>query len=270
MKRLLLLAISLLAINSFAQSNTSLPKGTLSVQSVTYNASYLPTKNWPCKTVSITPEKVVIGKRSYDVLSVKSIGNASTKYTIKDKEDTILHSLVYQDKNGDITIAFSDYIFKCSNSAASLPILSDMDAVDGNTKTSGGTLQDLSNSDNVQIEEYVKAEEEEEEEESIPFQVVEVKPSFQGGDANTFSKWVNTQLKYPETAKRNGVQGRVILVFTVCKDGSVKDVKVLRGCSPELDKEAVRVVSLSPKWNPGIQRGKPVAVRYTFPIIFHL
>ena len=108
------------------------------------------------------------------------------------------------------------------------------------------------------------------EEEAIPFQLVEEKPSFQGGDANQFSKWVNQRLVYPEIAKENGVQGRVTLQFTVEKDGSVTKVKVLRGVDPSLDKEAVRVVSMSPKWKPGKQRDRAVPVTYTFPVIFQL
>ena len=107
-------------------------------------------------------------------------------------------------------------------------------------------------------------------EEAIPFILVEEKPSFQGGDANAFSKWVNTHLKYPEIAKRNGVQGRVTLQFTIEKDGSVTNVGVLRGVEPSLDKEAVRVVSMSPKWKPGKQRDRYVPVTYTFPVIFQL
>ena len=99
---------------------------------------------------------------------------------------------------------------------------------------------------------------------------VEEKPCFQGGDSNAFSKWVNSRLVYPEIAKENGVQGKVTLQFTINTDGSVSDVKVLRGVDPSLDKEAVRVVSSSPKWTPGKQRDKPVAVTYTFPVIFQL
>ena len=110
--------------------------------------------------------------------------------------------------------------------------------------------------------------EEEVEEEAIPFQLVEVKPSFQGGDANQFSKWVNQRLVYPEDAKNNGIQGRVTLQFTIAKDGSVTKVKVIRGTHPALDAEAIRVVSMSPKWEPGRQRGRAVSVTYVFPVIF--
>ena len=108
------------------------------------------------------------------------------------------------------------------------------------------------------------------EEEAIPFQLVEEKPKFNGGDANEFSKWVNQRLVYPEIAKENGVQGRVMLQFQVNPDGSVSNVKVLRGVDPSLDKEAVRVVSSSPKWTPGKQRDRAVKVTYTFPVIFQL
>lgn len=123
----------------------------------------------------------------------------------------------------------------------------------------------------VEIKDYVKGGVEEViEEEEIPFTIVEEKPTFQGGDENTFTKWVAGKLVYPEIAKENGVQGRVILQFLVNTDGSVSDVKVVRGVDASLDKEAARVVASSPKWKPGRQRNKPVKVRYTFPVIFQL
>ena len=104
----------------------------------------------------------------------------------------------------------------------------------------------------------------------IPFATVEVKPTFNGGDAIEFSKWVNENLKYPQAAKDAGVQGRVVLQFTVYPDGSVRDTKVLRGANPDLDAEALRVVSSSPNWTPGYVKGEPVKVTYTFPVIFQL
>jgi protein TonB len=73
-----------------------------------------------------------------------------------------------------------------------------------------------------------------------------------------------------EVAKENGVQGRVVLSFIVDADGSVKNVVVLRGVDPSIDKEAVRVVSSSPKWTPGKQRDKAVKVKYNFPLNFQL
>ena len=106
---------------------------------------------------------------------------------------------------------------------------------------------------------------------AVPFAMLEVKPTFQGGEAGTsFSKWVNENLKYPQAAKDAGAQGRVLLQFTVYPDGSVRDAKVLRGVHPDLDAEALRVVSASPDWTPGYVKGEPVKVVYTFPVIFQL
>ncbi len=157
--------------------------------------------------------------------------------------------------------------------APKIPVLSDqIDIVDDEIEIEDDMFMNLEDDANlgVEIMDYVEVEEEVVEEEAIPFQLVEEKPSFQGGDANQFSKWVNQRLEYPEIAKENGVQGRVTLQFTVEKDGSVTKVKVLRGVDPSLDKEAVRVVSMSPKWKPGKQRDRAVPVTYTFPVIFQL
>ena len=107
--------------------------------------------------------------------------------------------------------------------------------------------------------------------EAIPFEAVDTKPGFNGGDADEFSKWVNSHLTYPEAAKEAGTQGRVMIQFTVNADGSMSDFKVVRSASPELDAEALRVLtSCTQKWTPGVQDGKPVAVTYNFPIIFQL
>lgn len=157
--------------------------------------------------------------------------------------------------------------------APKIPVLSDqIDIVEDDIKVEDNfmSLEDDANL-RVEIMDYVEeVKEEVVEEEAIPFQLVEEKPSFNGGDANEFSKWVNSKLQYPEIAKENGVQGRVTLQFTVNPDGSVSNVKVLRGVDSSLDKEAVRVVSMSPKWKPGKQRDRAVKVTYTFPVIFQL
>ena len=157
--------------------------------------------------------------------------------------------------------------------APKIPVLSDqIDIVDDEIEVDNDFLS-LEDSDDmgVEIMDYVEnVQEEVVEEEAIPFQLVEEKPSFMGGDANQFSAWVNKRLVYPEIAKEYGVQGRVTLQFTVEKDGSVTKVKVLRGVDPSLDKEAVRVVSMSPKWKPGKQRDRAVPVTYTFPVYFQL
>lgn len=155
--------------------------------------------------------------------------------------------------------------------APSLPQLSDvLEIVDDEIETT-----DIISFDDLVIDipvyDYrVEVVEETEVEEEIPFVAVEQKPSFMGGDANDFSRWIGSHLIYPEVAKELGIQGRVTLQFTVMKDGSVQKIKVLRGVDKVLDQEAVRVVSTSPKWEPGRQRDRAVNVTYTFPVIFQL
>ena len=110
----------------------------------------------------------------------------------------------------------------------------------------------------------------EDESEPISFALVETKPRFDGGDANKFSHWVNQNLQYPPEAKEKKIQGRVTLQFTVEKDGSVTDVKVLRSPDQILSDAALAVISNSPKWTPGYMGGEPVRVIYNFPVLFQL
>ncbi len=102
------------------------------------------------------------------------------------------------------------------------------------------------------------------------FFVVEEMPKFQGKSSNAFRTYIHRNLKYPLIAKENGVSGRVFVQFDINKKGEVTRVAVVRGVDPSLDREAIRVVKSSPKWTPGKQRGKPVKVRFTFPIAFQL
>ena len=120
------------------------------------------------------------------------------------------------------------------------------------------------------IEEYVAPEIEEEEvvEQEI-FQIVEEMPSFPGGDAKML-EYVAKNVKYPQIARESGIQGRVFVNFVVEPDGSVSNVKVLRGIGGGCDEEAVRVVKSMPKWRPGKQRGKAVRVSFNLPVNFKL
>lgn len=101
------------------------------------------------------------------------------------------------------------------------------------------------------------------------FQVVEVDPEFPGGTEALY-KYLAGNVKYPEKAKADGTEGRVIVSFVVEKDGSVTDAKVMRSVSDEVDAEALRVVQGMPKWTPGMQQGTPVRVHYNLPITFKL
>ncbi len=119
------------------------------------------------------------------------------------------------------------------------------------------------------VMDFMPFEEEEAGEEEV-FIIVEDMPKFQGGDQNAFRTWIQQNLRYPEIAAENGISGRVFVQFAVNSKGQVVDAKVIRGVDPALDKEALRVVNSSPKWQPGKQRGKPVKVQFTFPIVFIL
>jgi TonB family protein len=101
------------------------------------------------------------------------------------------------------------------------------------------------------------------------FTSVEQVPEFKGG-LEAFGKFLATNMKYPKAARDNNVQGRVIITFVVEKDGSLSNMKVVRGIGSGCDEEAVRVLSISPAWKPGIQNGKPVKVQYSVPISFTL
>ena len=120
------------------------------------------------------------------------------------------------------------------------------------------------------IEEYVPVEVEEEEvQEQEIFQIVEEMPSFPGGEAKLM-EYVAKNIKYPQIARETGIQGRVFVGFVVEPDGSVSNVKVLRGIGGGCDEEAMRVIKSLPKWKPGKQRGKAVRVSYQIPVFFKL
>lgn len=108
-----------------------------------------------------------------------------------------------------------------------------------------------------------------EEEENKIFTVVEQQPEFEGG-YESMMNFIRKNMRYPASARRMGVEGTVYVSFVVSKDGSISEVQVVRGISPDCDKEAVRVVSMMPPWKPGRQNGKPVFVRFVLPIKFKL
>lgn len=101
------------------------------------------------------------------------------------------------------------------------------------------------------------------------FFVVEVQPEFPGGLDSMYA-FIQKNLIYPEKAKAEGIEGRVFITFTIEKDGSVSNVKILRGIGGGCDEAAKEVVEKMPKWKPGTQRGKPVRVQFNLPIKFEL
>ena len=104
---------------------------------------------------------------------------------------------------------------------------------------------------------------------AVIFHVVEENPEFIGGMEKMY-EYLNKNIIYPEMAKENGIQGKVFVQFVVWKDGTIRDINVVKGVHPTLDKEAVRVVKSMPNWKPGKQRGKDVNSRFTLPVKFRI
>jgi len=128
---------------------------------------------------------------------------------------------------------------------------------------------DIEMTEDQVIEEIVAFDEPEEEEAETIFQIVEETPTPEGG-FQAFYKYLNKNLNYPAQARRMGIEGKVFLSFVVEKDGSITDIKVMKGIGAGCDEESVRVLKNAPKWTPGKQRGKPVRTRFSFPFIFKL
>jgi len=125
------------------------------------------------------------------------------------------------------------------------------------------------NEEFIEAVEEVREEVQEEEKEPEPFVVVEEMPEFPGGDIELL-KYIFEHTNYPEVAKENNIQGKVIVRFCVTAKGTVSQISILKGVDPELDKEAMRVVSTLPAFKPGKQGGQPVPVWYMVPIAYTL
>ena len=107
-------------------------------------------------------------------------------------------------------------------------------------------------------------------EDDQPFLTAETMPSFQGGDLNTFRKWVQDNVRFPQIALENGISGRVVLSFVIEKDGRLTNIQVLMTPDRSLSEEAIRVLNKSPNWSPGKQRIQVVRIKYTLPVDFRM
>ena len=123
--------------------------------------------------------------------------------------------------------------------------------------------------EDMEIIQQVEVEEEVVEDDQ-PFLIAETMPSFQGGDLNTFRAWVQSNVRFPQIALENGIQGRGVLTFVIEKDGRLTNIVVLQAPDRSLSDEAVRVLQKSPKWKPGKQRNQTVRVKYTLPVDFRV
>jgi TonB family protein len=94
-------------------------------------------------------------------------------------------------------------------------------------------------------------------------------PEFPGG-TKSLMKFLNENLAYPEEARKNGIEGKVVSQFMVNEDGSLTDLKIVKGLGYGCDTEVLRLINLMPPWNPALQHGKTVKVIYTLPVVFKL
>ncbi len=128
---------------------------------------------------------------------------------------------------------------------------------------------DVEVTEDTKVEEVIVQVEEPKEEVDEIFTIVEESAAPKGGMA-AFYKYVGDKIKYPAQARRMGIEGRVFVEFVINKDGSISDVRAVKGIGAGCDEEAVRIVQAAPAWTPGKQRGKPVKQRMVLPITFKL
>ena len=148
-------------------------------------------------------------------------------------------------------------------------VIEEIKIVEDDVKTEEVNFSTEDTKEAVEIKQVEFEEEEEEEEIEQIFLVVEEQPEFPGGMAKLM-KYFSDNVRYPVVAAENGIQGRVICQFTVWRDGSIRDIVVVRGVDKSLDKEAVRLIENMPKWKTGKQRGKEVSCKFTVPVSFRL
>ncbi len=129
-------------------------------------------------------------------------------------------------------------------------------------------IEDFEASQDEEIE--VIAMEEEEEGEAEVFFIVEDMPTFKGGSLENFRNYIQESIAYPAIAMENGISGTVYVNFVVNKQGEITSIQIVRGVDPSLDNEVLRALNAAPKWSPGKQRGKPVAVSMAIPVKFIL
>ena len=169
---------------------------------------------------------------------------------------------IVKDGNGHYPIFDNDYKY----------VEEEGDVKDGKRN---GTWKGTSNNSKISFTEeyadgkFIKGTSTDENGNTKIYTVKEALPTFKGGES-AFGRYLSQSINYPDRARQNNIQGRVILSFVIEIDGSLTEIKVLKNVSYDLDAEAVRVIRKSPKWNPGIQHGIPVRVSYVMPINFNL
>lgn len=144
-----------------------------------------------------------------------------------------------------------------------------LDIVEDEIETPEIEIPDFEFDETDAIEDYIEMDELEDEVAEDVIVIAETQASFPGG-LEAWGKFLNDNLDYPRMAKRSNIQGKVYLNFVVDKEGNVSDIEVVRGIGGGCDDEAIRVLKMAPKWNPGLQRGHPVKSRMSLFIHFVL
>lgn len=207
---------------------------------------------------------------------VKEVGKTGSYWTSTpttfSSGDKYIYTLVISSESVDPSISWGDGDGQLYNGSPCPPFAFSIRPVKG--KSPGGPLKEPNlNKPKIVAEEKPQEtlpKSEDIYENTVEYSQLTEKPTFNGGDVNTFSRWVNEHLEYPQSAKEYGIQGRVTVTFVVTSEGKVDKVRIKRGVEESLDAEAIRLVSSSPQWTPGTIDGKPVDVLFTFPIIFQL
>lgn len=212
---------------------------------------------------ALTPKKVV-EKTIKKAVTLQDLGEPES--IDKKKVEEVK---VEEVKSARTTVAFLPPVIKPDDKVTEefMPTIEDLKAADPGTKTQQGdpTGVDLSL---IEVQEKEQVVEKEEARPEV-FTYVEEMPSFPGGEDALLS-YINSNIQYPEIAKRAGVEGKIFVKFVVGKDGRVSDVQIIKGIGAGCDEEAVRVIRSMPHWNPGKQNGRPVHVQVSIPIVFRL
>ena len=204
------------------------------------------------RTLADKDGKFKLQVKKGDVIVVSYVGLQTQQISVNSANLVVWMDEDVQSLEGMVVYAANDAEAKAGKGG---PVVFDMPIEEANKK--------------VKYTEVKVEETEVQQKEEVIFQVVEQMPEFPGGMYEAM-KFLAKNIKYPAAAQEAKIEGRVIVQFVVQKDGSISGVQTVQGVSPELDAEAIRVVSLMPKWNPGKQRGQAVSVKYTMPIMFRL
>jgi TonB family protein len=265
-KYLYVLPLAAIAVAAFARPEISNELGEISAVKVNDLTAIMKTEEVKSvETVSVQSEKKirVVGK-VYDkedntpIVGVSIIIEGTTSGTISDLDGNFVIEMKEGEKLRFSYINYATKIVPVPAGTEGLKVLLEKDGSAGKTDLIGEivavgyTPVAVDDDPSYQV-----------------FQVVEEMPEFPGGIGECL-KFLGKNIKYPVEAQQAGAQGKVIVQFVVEKDGSIANPKVVRSIDPNLDGEAIRVISIMPKWKPGMQKGQPVRVKYTVPVTFRL